>query len=402
MQATVAAPTRRLGAIFVLLVLALAAFGTSALTRALGPIIWPLPTGALALDPQDPTIDLFGHAAGFDTWLHADVRYLEGVRHGGLDAAERTGLQAQEAALTRAVDRLEQHGAIVDPTLGYRLYTPAVSGRLFALTSALTARQTLLRDGAAWQPAPYAFQGYTATLAEPSHYPKVAQIRAALAELRLPAALFHGYRVYALPYTLTIASGLGGSGYALIGSDPPGDRWLADQTYITTQHEFGHELEFRFLGHSPLDHPLRWFDYLSERGVMWHFDSRPDETAWAYSPEESFAEDVRVLFGGHQASAPYQGAYTDPLTDPQLAARLSAFISNLVQHPAEPAGAGPWQVRAETARTIIAGGSGALRLMAALLAGLALVWSAGSLVATWRTRDGRFAPRSVDSKSTYS
>lgn len=327
-------------------------------------LFWSIFLGALALSAATRAQELLPPALSerarpaYDTWLRRDFAFLtdrhaDWVRNGRRGPRERAQLRAEERALATAIARLEASPDYVDPKFGFRVYAPDRTGWLFALSQARSQRQMLRTLGPGWRPdeeALYRFSGYDLVLSPPERQPELDQVISALHDLRLPPAMFDGYRIYLSPYSLVTASGLGGNGYGLISGAPPDETWADDQTYFTAGHEFGHNVQFRYLGGSFFSHPGRWLAYLRLRGRWWW---RPDGPAgtrdWRFSPEENFAEDVRVLFGSEK-SPPHLGGYGDPRQNARLRLALRTYIAGLARLEPEPPDPGPW-LRATPARS---------------------------------------------------
>lgn len=323
---------------------------------------------------DDPAI---GQGTRFRDWFERDVEYLEalGRRSSHGDAALKDG-----AVLTRRVSReiarlrevityLDESPSYRDPDLGFSVYDTRATGWLHVLSVALrtredlvaalrsplvgwvsAARETAVREAAVREAdALYRLNDGTPLYeADPSRLPQVDEVVSTLRAMDLPRPALDGYRVYLLPFSMGDVSGLGADGYTVVGAAAAGREVIPNQVPVTVAHEVGHHIQLAAMGATFRDNPAAWRRYMSLRGISrWTADGKVNTPAWAVSPEETFAEDVRVLFGPPAASQePYGTAYPDPRNDPELAARLREFITAQAQR----AGAG----RAES---VVAGGS---------------------------------------------
>ncbi|MGE5594006.1 MAG: hypothetical protein ACM3X3_10065 [Betaproteobacteria bacterium] len=342
----------------------------------------------LASPVDDLAPGSIGHDAGFIEWFERDVEHLKalgassGGRVGGAangDATALTDLVAREIAwLREAIAYLDERPSYRDPDLGFSVYDTRATGWLHVLDVALRTREDLLtalrsplagwlgaaresavRDAAAREAdSLYRLSDGTPLYdADPSRLPQVDEVVRTLRAMDLPRAAFDGYRVYLLPLSMGDVSGLGAKGYTLIGAAAVGREVIANQVPVTVAHEFGHHIQLGTLGPTYAANPTTWSRYMLLRGIRgWAADGKVNTEAWASSPEETFAEDVRVLFGPPEASQePFGTAYADPRTDPELAAKVREFIvaqAAAVRPDDAPAAFG--------ADTLAGGGSGSI------------------------------------------
>lgn len=276
----------------------------------------------------------------YDLWYQADLRHLADLSR--LSATElRRRLREERDLLDREFARLDRTGAYADPR-GFRVYGPAVTGRLHALALARQNRQNLLEGfPLARLPGPeavFTIGGYRLYRTLPRKFARQDEVVRALQGMRLPDAALSGYRVYLLPGSLGHVSGVGGSGYALLGGEPLTERLVDHQAASTVTHEFGHHLSLSRLGGHLREAPWEWGRYLKLRGIpAWREDGEVKTENWTRSPEETLAEDVRVLFGTPEAaSLPYDAGYGDPRSDPALRHEVEEFLHSLVQQPPRP------------------------------------------------------------------
>lgn len=308
---------------------------------------------------NDPAI---GQGAGFLDWFERDVKYLRtlgqtlgalsGRGYAGLDdrAVLLSRISCEIARLREAIAYLDERPSYRDPDLGFSVYDTQATGWLHVLDVALRTREDLLSalrspltgwlsaareravcDAAAQEAASlYRLSDGTPLYdADPSRLPQVDEVVRTLRAMDLPRPAFDGYRVYLLPLSMGDVSGLGAEGYTLIGAAAAGREVIANQVAVTVAHEFGHHIQLSALGPTYAANPTTWSRYMSLRGIRgWAADGKVNTEAWASSPEETFAEDVRVLFGPPEASRePFGTAYADPRSDPELAAKAREFIA---------------------------------------------------------------------------
>lgn len=274
----------------------------------------------------------------YDLWYQADLNHLTALARRPLSEGQAL-LRAERNRLDRELRQLDSTGAYVDPR-GFRVYDPAVTGRLHALALARRNRQDLL-SGASPEslPGPEAiFQvgGYRLYRTLTRKFAPREEVVRALRGLRLPDAPFAGYRVYLLPGSLGNVSGVGGPGYSLLGAEPLTARLVEHQAASTVTHEFGHHLSLSRMGGHLSESPGQWQRFLTLRRIPgWREDGAVNTEAWARSPEEALAEDVRVLFGtAEAASLPYDAAYGDPRRDPSLRRAEAEFLRELAARKA--------------------------------------------------------------------
>ncbi|MBC7083218.1 MAG: hypothetical protein H5T95_06985 [Firmicutes bacterium] len=312
---------------------------------------------------DDPVI---GQGPGFVGWFERDVEYLEtlGRRASRWDGGLFREVRREIARLREIVAHLDESPSYRDPELGFLVYDARTTGWLHVLSVALRTREELV----ATRSVDAAIEGMDAlyrlndgTLlcdADPARIPRVDEVVSTLRAMDLPRPALDGYRVYLLPFSMGDVSGLGADGYTVVGAAAAGREVIPNQVPVTVAHEVGHHIQLAAMGATYRDNPAAWRRYMSLRGISrWTADGKVNTLAWAVSPEETFAEDVRVLFGPPAASQePYGTAYPDPRNDPELAARLREFITAQAQR----AGAGraefvvagdasPWLPPARTA-----------------------------------------------------
>lgn len=274
---------------------------------------------------------------GFEEWFRWDVGRLKEIEadYAPDPAGGKRLLDGEIKAIDAEMRRIQETEGYLDPVRKFRVYPPEVTGKLHVLFLAIQNRGRLL---AAWSSANLprfedlyqlgSFRLYPTTAEK---YPSVAQAIETLQEIRLPDRFFNDYRVYLLPYSLGEIGGEGGNGYSFISAEPAATDLIDDHVFVTLTHEFGHHLELRYLGGSYQDNPGLWDEYMAIRKIPgWRNDGEVQTRDWSLSPEETFAEDVRVLFGSKRAVADfYDSAYTDPRSDPGMRQAVEKFILSL-------------------------------------------------------------------------
>ncbi|MGB4515705.1 MAG: hypothetical protein WBI64_07490 [Bacillota bacterium] len=299
-----------------------------------------------------------GSGDGFCEWLEKDLVHLAGVvresggMHGELSGLKgsATGLKGSMAILKGAViiegeiaflesqmEKLNANPTYTDPKLGFHIYDRNATGWLNVLYKAADVRRSLLES----RLDPSVFHGVKIHQLqdgiplyepEPGRVPKVEEVADVLEGMTLPAKVFHGYKVYILPFSMGEISGLGSKGYMILGAPPADFRAYENQIAYTIAHEVGHHIHMTFLGVTYEENPEGWDEYMDIRGIpMWTSGGKVNSEGWFRSTEETFAEDVRVLFGTHQAAAwPFGTVYMDPREDQEVAEKLKIFIDRLI------------------------------------------------------------------------
>lgn len=286
----------------------------------------------------------------YDLWYQVDFGRLSSLAAHPLTSPERSRLKLEEAALRQELAALDRSGGYRDPR-GFRVYPPAVTGKLQALGLARRNRARLLAGAgraALAQPGEvFRMAGYQVYRTLPRKFPVEQEVVRALQGVRVPDVALRGYRVYLLPGSLGDMSGAGGHGYTLLGGEPLTVRLVNGQYASTATHELAHHLSLSRLGGHLSEAPREWGRYLKLRGIPgWRDDGAVNTAAWSLSPEEALAEDFRVLFGtGEAASLPYNAGYEDPRLNPALSHRLRQFLTSLAELPEKSAADGsptPW------------------------------------------------------------
>lgn len=289
----------------------------------------------------NPSLSMeIGKGDGFIRWFERDLSYVtrivrghDGKPHGlsGLWVVIR--LRGEVRFLEKEIRRLQDNPSYTHPALGFHVYDTDTTGWLHVLYKAADVRGNLLTshlgpsvvDDANINELPDGTSLY-----EPASgtLPKVEEIVEELEGMTLPPEVLHDYRVYILPFSLGDISGLGSRGYMLLGAPPASCTVMEHQTAFTIAHELGHHIHMTFLGATYEENPQGWDEYMSIRGIpRWTADGGVNSRGWFESTEETFAEDVRILFGTEQAASwPHGTVYKDPRRDPVVAQRLQVFI----------------------------------------------------------------------------
>jgi hypothetical protein len=274
----------------------------------------------------------------YDLWYQTDALRLDRTAASPLRPAVRARLWREVTALKREQASLDQDGAYTDPR-GFKVYAPAVTGKLQALGLARQSRVRLLaglgRRAIARPAEVFRMAGYQVYRTLPRKFAGQDEVVRALQGVQVPDTALAGYRVYLLPGSLGDMSGAGGHGYTLLGGEPLTVRLVDGQYASTATHELAHHLSLSRLGGHFTEAPREWGRYLKLRGIPnWQDDGAVNSTAWSLSPEEALAEDFRVLFGTEEAAAlPYSAGYDDPRQDPALRRRVTQFLNSLANLP---------------------------------------------------------------------
>lgn len=292
----------------------------------------------------NPSPDMeIGDADGFIPWFERDLSYVTRIvrendgklnRLSGLRVAMR--LRGEVRFLEQEIRRLQDNPSYTHPALGFHVYDTDATGWLHVLYKAQDVRKNMLAshlDPSFVDDANINKLTDGTPLYEPElgKLPRVEEVVDALEGITLPAKVFHDYKVYILPFSMGEISGLGSEGYMLLGAPPVNCTVMEHQIAFTIAHELGHHVHMTFLGSTYEENPKGWEEYMSIRGIpLWSADGDINSRAWFESTEETFAEDVRVLFGAKQAASwPHGTVYKDPRRDPAVAQRLKVFIDTL-------------------------------------------------------------------------
>jgi hypothetical protein len=151
---------------------------------------------------------------------------------------------------------------------------------------------------------------------------EVAQVRAALAEVRFPLASIRA-DVFVLPYPRR--GGLeSAAGPELILLSPGVRPLSAGQQHAEFVHELGHVVQYALM---PDRDTQRWRTYRNLRGIL-DAATYSASSAHANRPHEIFAEDFRALFGG--ALATYSGNIENAtIPPPAQVGGLDKFLLSL-------------------------------------------------------------------------
>lgn len=310
----------------------------------------------------------------FDHWYLRDQARLGGLLNKGDDSGLRKRLRAELQLIEEEISELDAAPDFIHPDRGFRIYGPETTARLHVLGLAAEARRAIL-DGKGTsallgRAALFTFAGYEAYPTRPSRFATVAEAAGALSQVDLPAAAFRGYRVYLLPYSMGAVGGAGGPGFSLIGAAPLAVQLVSEQVASTLTHEFGHHLSLSRMGGTYRDDPARWSRYMKMRGITrWRASGEVNTDDWALSPEETLAEDVRVLLGGPTArSLPFDASYRDPRSAPGMEKATVAFLRELAAAPVKTVDTKPvpWMDTPVPAKGIAAADDWTKRLLANL------------------------------------
>lgn len=296
-------------------------------------------TGHLAsLATARPAPDVY-HPHISAAWYEADTRAVgaEALRW----PISIPSLLREAASIWQARAELLQDGGAV-AARGYTIYDWGTTSQIHFLTAALHNR--LRAASGTWnealaEQALSHYQGYPMSLHPSQGAVNPDDVRRILDGLPLPDEVFKGYRVFLLPYQLIDTAGLGMLNLAVLGAAAGPEHNSYTRTAYTLLHELGHHIHFRYMGRTWPKPSGVWNEYVEMRGIAaWSPSGPVGSDAWGLSPEETFAEDFRVLFGPPEANrVPHGTEYGDPRDDPETAAKLYEFIARLVNaEPGDP------------------------------------------------------------------
>lgn len=281
---------------------------------------------------------------GFIRWFESDICYLTGLvqdngrkTHGLSGFGVTIRLMREIRFMEHEINRLQDHPSYSSPELGFHVYDTDATGWLHVLHKAVSIRKNLLafhQDLSFVERVNINELPDGTPLYEPASgkAPKIEEVVETLAGMPLPPEVFRDYRVYILPFSMGEISGLGSKGYMLLGSPLLNCNVMENQTAFTVAHELGHHIYMTVLGTAYEENPTGWDEYMRIRGIpKWTDTGDVNSRGWFESTEETFAEDIRVLFGTCQAaSEPHGTIYKDPRQDPVVAERLKEFIDRYV------------------------------------------------------------------------
>lgn len=284
-----------------------------------------------------------GEADGFIRWFESDMSHLtrivrdsNGKAHGLSKLGVTMRLRGEIRFLTHEINLLRDNPSYSNPELDFHVYDTDATGWLHVLYKAVDVRKNLLTshldpsvvDEANINELPDGTPLYEAA---PGKAQKVEEVAQTLGGMTLPPVVCRDYRVYILPFSLGEISGLGAKGYMLLGAPPANCTVMENQTAFTIAHELGHHIHMTFLGATYEENQEGWDEYMRIRGIpVWSADGDVNSRGWFESTEETFAEDVRVLFGTEQAASwPHGTVYKDPRQDPAVVERVREFIDTL-------------------------------------------------------------------------
>jgi len=149
------------------------------------------------------------------------------------------------------------------------------------------------------------------------------EYRRALDEVSFPVEKLGCYRVYFLGYRLknypaTMALSFMDGSVVVFGTYFP---LPAERTAQLAVHELGHDVDFKLMDKA------RWNEYKKLRGLMDSTIYNDTTPVYENRPQEIFAEDFRLLFGGEKARAiPHMN---NMLPNPQKVEGLKEFFLEL-------------------------------------------------------------------------
>lgn len=260
------------------------------------------------------------------------------------DAAHLEELQAEWPASVPtllgeiALLWLEKAVLLDDETLqtatGFEIVPASAAGQLHLLDVAIDSRIAALTNS--WSHADgevrlMEFYDYPIDAERQVQEVRPEEVEAILGAVQVPASVFNGYRVVVLPFALEKTAGLGTAGEAILGAAPATTGVSPHRTAYTLLHELGHHVHFTYMDGNAQEDDL-WHEYMDLRGIeAWTESGTVDSAAWTFSPQETFAEDFRMLFGDRSARHfPHATAYGDPTSEPDGGEAVRAFILKLL------------------------------------------------------------------------
>lgn len=335
-----------------------------------------------------------GQGTDFAAWYESDAKHLAELarRVSMQDRQSISEVETEIASIREKIAWLEANPSYSDLELGFSVYDTRTTGWLHVLSVAARVREELLmtrsEDAVPDANALYHLGDRTPLYeAAQDRLPEVAEVVDTLRGMDLPRAAFAEYRVYLLPFSMGDTSGLGARDYMLIGAPAEGRKVIENLIPVTVAHEFGHHIQLVSLGASYWDNPLAWQRYMNVRGIpRWSPHGEVNTAAWAASPEETFAEDVRVLFGPDRAaSEPHGTRYGDPRTDPALAREIRKLVrahAGAIREEAVAARESPWTSKSWPAQAAWA------NLVAGIISCKEVVIENGERALTWWSGHG--------------
>ncbi|NLS45245.1 MAG: ImmA/IrrE family metallo-endopeptidase [Firmicutes bacterium] len=249
----------------------------------------------------------------------------------------RVKLRKEIETLENKIALILDNPAYTHPTLGFYIYDPDAAGWLHALYKARNARKHLLSSHLEDFPPEnkninILSDGTPLFEAGPDMVPEIEEVVKTIEGMSLPPVVFRGYKIFILPFSMGEISGLGSKGYMLLGAPPHDHENIRNQVAFTVAHEIGHHIHMTFIGSIYEDNPQLWDEYMEIRGIpKWTTDGNVNSEAWFESTEETFAEDVRVIFGSGEAALwPHCTKYPDPRIDSEITEALRSFICKCI------------------------------------------------------------------------
>ncbi|HHZ19244.1 MAG TPA: hypothetical protein GX391_01830 [Firmicutes bacterium] len=278
----------------------------------------------------EETLPLTG--AELRAWAAEDRAYMLSAKNNLLEQA------AELKILRQKLKNLLEHPDYQDE-LGFSVYTPESTGRIYLVAAAIEARLDPT-DDYPWGE----LLGHQITWEAKQRHPELARVVRALRALDLPQKVFRDYRVFLLPFSLGDAGGYGGNGYALLAATPAGTTVIPNQLEVTLTHEVGHHLHSRYMDRSTPNGRRLWERYLQLRKIPWQGPGEVNTSAWGASSEEVFAEDFRIWAGDSAAAKTgYFGDLAYPEPDAGSGQLLRRFFQAIVEEPGRPADPmAPW------------------------------------------------------------
>lgn len=221
---------------------------------------------------------------------------------------------------------------------GYRVLSPAVGGVDQMLSAAIQGRiRVLIRrwGGEDDRMDRLTYEGHPLAPRPEGVAVRPADVVALLDDLALPDAVFKNLHITLLPYVLDDTAGFASKNHIVLGA-APADATIDvfERTAYALLHELGHHIYYT-RAHTRDGRAEPWWDkYLTLRTITPRTGSSAPSagsSAWEWSPEETFAEDFRILFGPAAAhTVPHGTVYGNPADGPDGGFAVRNLIENVL------------------------------------------------------------------------
>lgn len=311
-----------------LLALVVLAVGVSGLLAAHSYIIYSLSSLHAVSVSAEPGSYYLDSAA---QWWSGDAAHLEELA--GEWPASLPALLGEIALLWRERETILEREALSTAS-GAKIVPADAAGRVHLLDVAIDARLAALANRwsrIAGEARLMQYYGYPIADARRVRIVEPEEVEKALDGAALPEGVLDGYRIVLLPFALENTAGIGTAGEAALGAAPDTGAVSPHRTAYTLLHELGHHVHFAYIDGNP-DKDVLWQEYMALRGIgAWSESGQVESPAWVQSPQETFAEDFRLLFGDASARHfPHGTAYGDPTATSDGGEAVRSFMLKLM------------------------------------------------------------------------